>query len=77
MPFVTLQEAQANLPELIEKLIPGEELVITQDERPVAKLTRQPRPSRKHRVPGTAKGKILFMADDFDEPLEDFKEYME
>lgn len=29
-----------------------------------------------NRQPGTAKGMIV-MADDFDEPLEDFKEYME
>ncbi|GAB4022935.1 hypothetical protein GCM10028773_37990 [Spirosoma koreense] len=30
------------------------------------------------RVPrfGSAKGLVTFMADDFDEPLEDFKEYM-
>jgi hypothetical protein len=29
------------------------------------------------RVPGKGKGHILYMADDFDAPLEDFKEYME
>lgn len=34
--------------------------------------TQEAKPIRK---PGALKGKI-FMSDDFDEPLEDFKEYM-
>jgi hypothetical protein len=29
------------------------------------------------RAPGSAKDMIAHMADDFDAPLEDFKEYME
>jgi antitoxin (DNA-binding transcriptional repressor) of toxin-antitoxin stability system len=80
MPFVTLAEAQARLPELIASLIPGEKLLITQDEHsphPIAKLESFPPPSREPRQPGSAKGKILFMADDFDAPLEDFREYLE
>ncbi len=32
-------------------------------------------PQRPRRVPGSAKGKI-WMAPDFDEPLEEFKDYM-
>lgn len=32
-------------------------------------------PSKKRRVAGTMKGMIQ-MSDDFDEPLEDFKDYM-
>ena len=35
---VTLQEAQAHLPELIAKLAPGEEVLILQNDQPVAKL---------------------------------------
>jgi len=38
MTTITLEEAQAKLPEVIQKLAPGEELVITQDNRPVAHL---------------------------------------
>jgi hypothetical protein len=30
MSTVTIEEAQANLPEIIDKLAPGEELIITQ-----------------------------------------------
>jgi hypothetical protein len=31
---------------------------------------------KKERTPGTMKG-LIIMSDDFDEPLDDFKEYME
>ncbi|MFH1737754.1 MAG: DUF2281 domain-containing protein, partial [bacterium] len=74
---IPLTEAQAKLPELIENLVPGEELLITRDDHPVAKLIGQRRRVSKPRQPGTAKDKIVFMSDDFDAPLEDFKEYMQ
>jgi antitoxin (DNA-binding transcriptional repressor) of toxin-antitoxin stability system len=77
MPFVTLSEAQARLPELIANLVPGEELCITQDQQTIAKLVRIRPPLREPRQPGSAKDTILYMADDFDAPLEDFREYME
>ena len=32
---------------------------------------------KKNRKAGTLKGNLVYMADDFDAPLEDFKEYME
>jgi antitoxin (DNA-binding transcriptional repressor) of toxin-antitoxin stability system len=76
MPTVSIQEAQARLAELIHQLIPGEELVITENNEPVAKLSRTPPRRQQPRKAGSAKGKIR-MAPDFDEPLEDFKEYME
>jgi antitoxin (DNA-binding transcriptional repressor) of toxin-antitoxin stability system len=74
---ITLTEAQANLKQLIDKLAPGEAIVITEDQQPVAKLVgaRSDRPPRP--APGLGKGSILFMAPDFDEPREEFKEYME
>lgn len=31
---------------------------------------------KKNRKPGSAKGIIKYMSDDFDEPLDDLKEYM-
>ncbi len=55
---------------------PGDELVITRDGKPVAKLTGaggKPAPRRL----GTLKGTVVYMAPDFDAPLDDFKEYME
>jgi prevent-host-death family protein len=75
MATVTIEAAQAHLGELIDKLQPGEEVVITRNAEPVAKLvaTATTMPPRR---PGLLKDKILHMAEDFDAPLEDFKEYM-
>jgi prevent-host-death family protein len=75
MSTVTIEEAQAKLPELIEKLAPGEEVVITHNQQPVAKLVGQKQSVRKPRRPGSAKGKLVILSED-DEHLEDFKEYM-
>jgi len=72
---ITLEEAQAKLKELIDKLTPGEEVVITENQRPVAKLVAAEK--SVERKLGTLKGTVLYMAPDFDAPLEDFKEYME
>lgn len=73
---ITIEEAQAHLAELIARLIPDEEVLITQNEQPIAKLIRQPEGLRQPRRPGSAKGKLTILSDD-DEHLEDFKEYME
>src|SRR5271157_2409296 len=40
MPTVTIQEAQARLSDLIHRLAPGDEVVITENDEPVAKLAR-------------------------------------
>ena len=74
---VTLEEAQTHLSELIQRLQPGEELIILRENRPVAKLVGEGPKTPPPRQPGRQKDQILFMADDFDAPLEDFKEYME
>ncbi len=42
MSTVTLEEAQAHLPQLIERLQPGEEIVITRDQKPVATVRAMP-----------------------------------
>ncbi len=72
---VTLEEAQAHLAELVARLVPGEEVIITRDAQPVAKLIGQRAAARQPRQPGSAKGKLLILAED-EEHLEDFKEYM-
>jgi antitoxin (DNA-binding transcriptional repressor) of toxin-antitoxin stability system len=71
---ISVEEAQAHLKEWIGKLAPGEELVITDNQQPVAKLVGQeprlPRPG-----PGLGKGGIVYMAPDFDDSLEEFPGY--
>ena len=61
--------------ELIERLSPGEELVITENQQPAANLI-----SEKHRPgqrpgPGLCKGMIAIVADD-EQHLEYFRGYM-
>jgi antitoxin (DNA-binding transcriptional repressor) of toxin-antitoxin stability system len=75
MSTVTIEEAQAHLPELIAKLATGDEIIITRDRQPVAKLTGRPMSERKPRRPGTLRGTVLYMAADFNAPLDEFKEY--
>jgi len=76
---ITIDEAQARLKDLIHQLTPGEELVITENQQPVARLVgEQPSPTRSPRPgPGLCKGMITYMAPDFDAPLDDMREYME
>jgi prevent-host-death family protein len=76
MATVTLQEAQAQLSDLIHRLANGEELVITENDQPVAKLAKVEEQKEWPCKAGSAKGKI-WIAPDFDEPLEEFQEYME
>jgi antitoxin (DNA-binding transcriptional repressor) of toxin-antitoxin stability system len=77
MQTATIEDVQARLPEILDKLAPGEEVVITRDGKPVAKLSgTTPTATTPHRL-GTLKGTVLYMAPDFDAPLDDFKEYME
>lgn len=66
-----ITQAKSNLSELLDLAINGEEIVITQNDKPVAKISPIKRPLKR----GSAKGKI-WMSEDFDEPIEDFQEYM-
>jgi antitoxin (DNA-binding transcriptional repressor) of toxin-antitoxin stability system len=74
MTTVTLEEAQARLPDLIEHLATGEELVITRNERPIARLLAEEKPKRQPRKAGNCKGMLAIVADD-DEHLKDFQEH--
>ena len=73
MPTATMEEVQAHLPELLDALTPGEDVLITRDGRPVAVVTLPPSPSWPCQ-PGSAKGRTFWMAPDFDAPLDDFDE---
>jgi prevent-host-death family protein len=77
MSSLGVEEAQAKLSELIHNLQPGEEVVITENDQPVARLVPAEKRPRTPRRPGTLRGTVKYMAPDFDAPLDDFKEYME
>ena len=77
--MITVDEAQAKLKELIHHLAPGDEVIITENQQPVAKLvsaqTKAAKPARPG--PGLCKGMITYIAPDFDAPLGDMKDYMQ
>jgi antitoxin (DNA-binding transcriptional repressor) of toxin-antitoxin stability system len=86
MSTITLQEAQANLADLIHHLAPGQGVTIMEDDRPVARLIPVPivpRNPPRPRPPVTGVPKagscegLLVVPDDFKEPLEEMREYME
>ncbi|MDX8410508.1 MAG: type II toxin-antitoxin system Phd/YefM family antitoxin [Mariprofundaceae bacterium] len=71
---VNIHEAKTHLSKLIQEAIAGEEVIIAKGNKPVVKLVSL-KTYKPQRQLGTAKGKIA-MANDFDEPLEDFAPYM-
>ncbi len=74
MQTITLEEAQNHLAEIIDKLPPGEEVVITRDNRPVARLVGEPA-QKPHPAPGRGKRMLTIVSDD-DEHLKDWAEYL-
>lgn len=69
---VTIQDAQATLPELIAHLRPGEELTITDCGQPLAHVKKVERTSWPCRA-GCYQKDDFRMAPDFNAPLKDFR----
>jgi antitoxin (DNA-binding transcriptional repressor) of toxin-antitoxin stability system len=86
MNIITLHDAQARLADLVHSLAPGQVLTITENDLPIAQLMPVPvirrRPPRP-RPPVTGVPKAgryegrLVVTDDFKEPPEEMREYME
>jgi antitoxin (DNA-binding transcriptional repressor) of toxin-antitoxin stability system len=71
MHTVTVDEAKDRLPELIDEVLRGGQVVILKGRDPAIQLVPLTRPGF-----GSLKGQIV-MADDFDAPLTDlFSEYV-
>ncbi len=68
-------EAKTNLSRLLRQTRAGKSFIITQRGKPVAELKPAPQERGKGHW-GDMKGKIR-VADDFCEPIEEMKEYME
>jgi antitoxin (DNA-binding transcriptional repressor) of toxin-antitoxin stability system len=75
MTHVTIHEAKTHLSKLIQKALAGEEIIIAKGKKPVVKLVALPEAQMQRRI-GGAKEVVKFIADDFDEPLDEFAEYM-
>ena len=71
---VNVHQAKTNLSKLIQKVVDGEEVIIAKGNHPIVKMVLIENLKPKRQL-GTAKGTIK-ISDEFDEPLENFKEYM-
>ena len=75
MQTVAVEKAQAALPDLLKQVAEGEEFTITQNGQPKAKLSPVVPPPRAQARAGSLPGEI-WLAPDFDAPLDDFKDYV-
>ena len=73
MHTVELKEAEGRLAELIAEVASGEEVIIMREDGAAFKIVPVT-PLALHPTFGSAKG-LVKMAEDFDEPLEDFQTY--
>ncbi len=74
MQQIDIDKAKVHLGDYIEFALDGEYVIVTKDDKPILKLVSAI-PEKARRKAGSAKG-LIKISDDFDEPLEDFKEYM-
>ena len=65
---IDITEARSRLPELLELVIAGTEVIIMADDQPLARLS--PVAERQKRIAGLNAG-AAWISDDFDAPLPD------
>jgi len=70
---VSIHEAKTHFSKLVRRAEEGEEIVVRRGRDPVARIAPLKRRGGVHGR-GSMKGEIR-IADDFDEPLEEFAEY--
>jgi antitoxin (DNA-binding transcriptional repressor) of toxin-antitoxin stability system len=73
---IAIEKAEGHLTELIEKLPPGGEIVLTRDNKPVATLRAAAEIPRIIPQLGTMKGTVPYVAPDFDDIPEGFEDYL-
>ncbi|MCE3019089.1 MAG: DUF2281 domain-containing protein [Pirellula sp.] len=78
MSDVLLNSSDTNLKVILSQLKPGEVARIIDDGQVIATLQKADTSDRLYPCKaGSAGGTTHWMADDFDAPLDDFREYME
>jgi antitoxin (DNA-binding transcriptional repressor) of toxin-antitoxin stability system len=74
MRTATVEEVQAQLPEFLQRIEIGEEVLIVRAGKAVARLLPPPVPKGVP-IAGRGKGKLVIHSED-DDHLKDFAEYM-
>ena len=74
---LAVEDLALTLPELLDTLSPGDEVILTRNQKPLAKLIGEPAPKPSRPVPGLGRGSILHMSPDFDDSMDDLLEATE
>lgn len=72
MQNIDINQVKQQLPQLLENI--DDVIIITKQGLPIAKIVGIPDKNKKRQF-GSAKG-LIKMSNDFDDPLDDFMEYM-
>jgi antitoxin (DNA-binding transcriptional repressor) of toxin-antitoxin stability system len=72
---VNIHEAKTQLSKLIQAALNGKDVIIARGNKPVVRLEVLPAAKGDRKI-GNAKDLLIYIDDDFDEPLNDLKEYM-
>lgn len=76
MQMVNVHEAKSQLSKLLEQVRLGEEIVIAKAGTPVARVIPYTPPKQEITPPGAMEGEI-WIADDFDKPVDDLFECLD
>ena len=71
MQTVNIHEAKTHLSRLLKAVENGEEVVIARAGEPIATLSAYKPPRKRIAPPGSLAGMGFWMADDFNEPIDD------
>ena len=72
---LSIEQMSEQLSNLVRGLGPADEIVLTENDKPVARIVRES-PSLSSRQPGLGKGMLEILDDGDDVINEHFKEYM-
>ena len=76
MATCSVKNAQDSLNELLSDAHKGKTVLVTAENGWAVKLVPMPIRAKKRRKAGSARGQV-WMSADFDEPLDDFADYVE
>lgn len=72
---IDINQALPQIHKLLENASNGEEIIITKNNQPMVKISSVKQINQRPSLFGSDKN-IIAITDDFDEPLEDFNDYI-
>ena len=76
MATVNIHDAKTHFSKLIQRALSGEEIIVARGDVPLIRLEPLPEARKKRRLIGN-KGAVQWISPDFDDPVEDFEEFMQ